>query len=290
MKVLGDSIKAKVLVGFGLAISMVIIVIYLTYSSFTQLLNSVDELARPNGKLSSLHHSLSTISAAESSIRAYTLTTDEKHFKSYLNHLDTIKNQLDTLRVMMQGNKADLAKIDSIAVLLQKKQNSMQRYVALKREQQKNNLSDKTMQQIASTAQVKPLSTTIKQHTTTTISDRLPKNDEQDKELQRQEQDKKESKKGFFNRLFSKQEKDAQESNSPPQVIIPEVNVTREVQVDTSKITASFTQLAKVRRILNKAKREANEKEDLLQAEELAILKQDKYILDQIINHSSDLV
>ncbi len=286
MKVFGDSIKAKVVMGFGLAISVVIVAIYLTYTSFTQLLNSVDELAKPNSKLNSLHHSLATISAAESSIRAYTLTTNEQHFKLYLNHLDTIKGQLDTLKTLMHGNKADLAQIDSISALLQEKQIRMQSYVALKREQQNNNLSDKAMQQIASTAQVKPLSTTIKQHTTTTISDISAQNG---KEEQNQQADKTESKKGFFNKLFSRKEKDSEEANSPPQVIVPELNVTREVQIDTSQTTMPITQLAKVRRILNNVKREAEEKQGLLQAEELALLQQDKHIMDQIRTMIYDL-
>ncbi|WP_299817904.1 ATP-binding protein [uncultured Pontibacter sp.] len=282
MKLFGDSIKAKVVVGFGLAISMVIVAIYFTYASFTQLLNSVDELSKPNVKLSGLHQTLSTISAAESSIRTYTLTTNDRHFKSYLSHLDTIESQLDTLRTLMQGNSNDMAKIDSIAVLLKTKQSSLQQFVSLKKEQQRLNLSDKAMRQIASSAEEKPLSTTIRQHTTTTISDRLPAIKEPAEIKPQPQPEPEEDKRGFFSKLFSKKEKEAQKSAAPPQVIIPEINVTREIEVDTNKLLTPVAQLAKVRRILNDVKREAEKKEAILQARELALLHQDKQIMDQI--------
>ena len=280
MKLFGDSIKAKVLVGFGLALSMVVVAIYLTYASFTQLLNSVDELSKPNTKLTSLHHTLATISAAESSIRAYTLTTREHHFRAYLNHLDTIEGQLDTLRAMMGRNKADVAHIDSIGVLLKAKQKSMQRFVALKKEQQRLNPSDKALRQIASAAEPKPTSTTIRQHTTTTISDRLPTAREAAEP--QPEQETPDSKKSFWGKLFSRKEKETPQSSKPPQVIIPEINVTQEVKVDTNNVVAPVAQLAKVRNILNKVKRESEKKEAILKAEELALLQQDKQIMDQI--------
>ncbi|GAB3202881.1 signal transduction histidine kinase/DNA-binding response OmpR family regulator [Pontibacter aydingkolensis] len=282
MRLFGDSIKVKVVVGFGLAISMVVVAIYLTYASFTQLLNSVDELAKPNIKLSSLHRTLSTISSAESSIRAYTLTTKEQHFKSYLSHLDTIEGQLDTLRFMMQDSKSNVAQIDSIAILLKTKQNSMQRFVALKKEQQRLNPSDKALRQIVSVAESKQMSTTIRQHTTTTISDRLPKDVEQTQEQAESGSEAALSKKGFFNKLFSRKGKASPQASTPPQVIKPEINVTREIKVDTNKVVAPVTQLAKVRRILNNVKRESEKKEAMLQAEEMALLQQDKQIMDQI--------
>ncbi|MEJ8803759.1 ATP-binding protein [Pontibacter sp. H249] len=278
MKLFGDSIKTKIVIGFGLALSMVVVAVYLTYASFTQLLSSVDELSKPNIKLNSLQHTLATISAAESSIRAYTLTTKEHHFKSYLSHLDTIENQLDSLRTLLQDNKTEVAQIDSIAVLLKAKQVNMHRYVALKKEQQRLNPSDQALRRIASAAEPKPTSTTIRQHTTTTISDRLLKVPEYSEPQQEEEQEKK----GFLNKLFSRKDKEKQQPTAPPQVIKPELSVTREVRVDTSKVAPPVAQLAKVRSILKNVKRESDKKEALLQAEELTLLQQDKNIMDQI--------
>ncbi|WP_439880652.1 ATP-binding protein [Pontibacter sp. MBLB2868] len=283
MKLFGDSIKAKVVVGFGLALSLVVFAIYLTYASFTQLLHSVDVLSEPNRKLNSLQHTLATISAAESSIRAYTLTTKQEHFKEYINHLDSIEGQLDTLQALMKYSPGELAQVDSIATLLQAKQESLQNFIALKKEQKSLDLPGKAMRQIASSAEEKPLSTTIKQHTTTTISDRLTlKNNGDSEEPARAQEQPKEEKKGFFSKLFSRKDKDEKQPEAPPEVIIPEINVTREVEVDTNRITSPVAPLAKVRRILHNVQREAEQKAEQLQAKELALLQQDKHIMDQI--------
>lgn len=281
MKIFGDSIKTKVVLGFTLALSIVVAAIYLTYTSFTKLLDSVEVLSQPNHKLQELQHTLATISTAESAIRAYTLTTEERHFKAYLSHLDTIQTQIDSLEAMMADNSQELAQVDSISALLSAKQQSLERYVALKKQQKQNNYTGKAMRQIASTAQQKPLSTVIRQRTTTTISDRLDMK-EVENDSPRVQQQSEEEKKSFFGRLFSKKEKEPQKLPPPPKVIVPQLDVKQEVQVDTNSIATPVAPLNKVRRILHNVQREADAQEQQLQAKELALLQQDKQIMDQI--------
>ena len=286
MRIHGDSTKTKVIVGFGLALSIVLAAIYLTYTSFTKLLNSVDVLSRPNSKLAEMQYTLATISTAESYIRAYTLTTKEEHFKTYLSYLDTIKGQIDSLHFLMRHNPQELAQVDSIALLLKAKEESLERYVALKKEQQALNYSARAMRQIASTVEEQPLATTIKQHTTTTISDRLTNVHEQADTVQPEEP--KEEKRGFLNKLFSKKVKEELKPlpSSPPKVIVPQLNVTQEIKIDTNATAtaARVASLAKVRRILHNVQRESDEKREMLQAKELALLQQDKHIMDQVRN------
>lgn len=284
MKIFGDSIKTKVVVGFTLALSIVVAAIYLTYTSFTKLLHSVEVLSQPNNKLVELQHTLATISTAESAIRAYTLTTNEAHFKAYLSHLDTIQSQITSLEQLMQESPKELAQVDSISALLQAKQKSLDLYVALKKQQKQNDYSGKAMRQIASTAQQKPLSTTIRQRTTTTISDRLNMNGvDTDFPLEEvQPVEEKEDKRGFFGRIFSKKEKQEKVTPPPPKVIVPQLDVKQEVEVDTSTAATPVAPLNKVRRILHNVQREADEQAQQLQAKELALLQQDKQIMDQI--------
>ena len=286
MKIFGDSTKSKVIVGFVLALGIVLAAIHLTYTSFTKLLGSVEVLSRPNGKLAEMQYTLATISTAESSIRAYTLTMKEEHFKNYLGHLDTVQSQIDSLQYLMRNNKQELAQLDSISSLLKAKQNSLEQYVALKKEQQTLDYSDKAMRQIASTVEEQPLATTIKQHTTTTISDRLTLNEEapaEDSLFQKQEyQVYKEPKRGFLNKIFSRKEKEDYKPVPPPKVIVPQLNVTQEIKIDTNSTATPVAPLAKVRRILHNVQRESDRKKELLQAKEMALLQQDKHIMDQV--------
>ncbi|MFD2999977.1 ATP-binding protein [Pontibacter toksunensis] len=282
MRLFRDSTKTKVIVGFGLALSIVLAAIYLTYTSFTKLLNSVDVLSRPNTKLAEMQFTLATISTAESSIRAYTLTTKEEHFKAYLSHLDTIKSQIDSLHLLVQYNPQEVAQVDSIAALLKAKQESLERYVALKKEQQSLDYSAKAMRQIASTVEEQPLATTIKQHTTTTISDRLTNLPQDTPTVAPEQEAPKEEKRGFLNKIFSKKEKEEPRPAPPPRVIVPQLNVTQEIKIDTNATAPPAAPLAKVRRILHNVQRESDRKKEQLQAKELALLQQDKQIMDQV--------
>ena len=286
MKLFRDSTKTKVIVGFGLALSIVLAAIYLTYTSFTKLLNSVDVLSRPNTKLAEMQFTLATISTAESSIRAYTLTTKEEHFKAYLSHLDTIKSQIDSLHLLMQYNPQEVAQVDSIATLLKAKQESLERYVALKKEQQSLDYSAKAMRQIASTVEEQPLATTIKQHTTTTISDRLTNLPVDTPTVEPVQEASRDVKRGFLNKIFSKKGKEEPKvaASSPPRVIVPQLNVTQEIKIDTNSTSPPAAPLAKVRRILHNVQRESDRKKEQLQAKELALLQQDKQIMDQVRN------
>ncbi|MBD1397288.1 response regulator [Pontibacter sp. JH31] len=284
MRISNKHIKSKVVIGFTLAFSIIAIAIYLTYNSFTQLLSSVTVLSQPNAKLAKLQHTLADIATAEGSIRAYTLTTEERHFKEYLENLGTVNNQIDSLRYLMQDNPAELAQIDSISALLLAKKKSMEQHVAIKRQNRdRNSYSDKALQQITSSAS-EQATTTINQRTTTTISDRLAFNEDAPPAQQ-------ESKKGILSRLFSKRADTKPKEQEPPvPIVVPQIDVKQEYTTDTSKARATkVASIAKVRNVLNKVQREVQKQEDALVAKELALLQQDKQIMDQIRSMIYDL-
>jgi signal transduction histidine kinase/DNA-binding NarL/FixJ family response regulator len=278
-----ENTKAKVVIGFTLALSVVAIAIYLTYSSFTQLLNSVSVLSQPNAKLAKLQHTLADIATAESSIRAYTLTTEDKYFKAYLGNLETIHSQIDTLCSLMQGNPEELAQIDSISYLLLAKKETLEQHVALKKERRRRNYySERALRQITSSASEQPATTTINQRTTTTISDRLAFNLEQPAPNIEPQQE--QSRKGFLSKIFSKKSENKPRNEDPPlPVIIPQINVKQEFSADTSQ--ASSTQMApmaQVRSVLHNVQREVQKQEAALIAKEMELLQQDKQIMDQV--------
>ncbi|WP_018476198.1 ATP-binding protein [Pontibacter roseus] len=286
MRIIKDNTKSKVVVGFTLAISVMAIAIYLTYNSFTQLLSSVTVLSQPNAKLAKLQHTLADIATAESTIRAYTLTTEDRHFKEYLDNLETINSQIDTLCTLMQGNPMELAQIDSITFLLQAKKKSLQQHVALKRQHRsQKDYSGKALRQIASSASAQPATTTINQRTTTTISDRLALNEEAPGENTKQP----ESRKGFLGRIFSKRSENKEQEAQQP-VAVPQIKVKQEFSSDTSMAPATqMAPIAQVRHVLHNVQREVQKQEQELVAKEMALLQQDKQIMDQIRRMIYDL-
>lgn len=290
MRITKENTKSKVVIGFTLALSVVAIAIYLTYNSFTQLLTSVTVLSQPNTKLAKLQHTLADMATAESSIRAYTLTTEDRHFRNYLQNLGTINSQIDTLRTLMQDNPTELAQIDSISHLLLAKKKSMEQHVALKkRSRSRNDYSDKALRQITSSASAQPTTTTINQRTTTTISDRLAFNE--GAEEPKDDTQAQESKKGLFSRIFSKRSGSKTSNPDPPQpILLPQLNVKQEYTTDTSQAASTqMAPIARVRNILHNVQREVQKQEDALIAKEMALLQQDRQIMDQIRGMIYDL-
>ncbi|WP_299990187.1 ATP-binding protein [uncultured Pontibacter sp.] len=286
MKINNGNIKSKVVIGFTLALSVVVFAIYLTYNSFTQLLSSVNVLAEPNAKLAKLQHTLADIATAESAIRAYTLTTEDKHFREYLDNLGNINSQLDSLCSLMQDNPAELAQIDSVSALLLAQRKSLEEHVNNKKQQRGNNAyTDKALKQIASAASRQPATTTINQRTKTIISDRLTYNT--DSIISRPAQS--ESKKGILHKLFGKRNESKQQE--PPQpVVVPQLNVKQEYTADTSKaVPTNMASIAKVRVVLKDVERELQQQQDAMVAKELALLQQDKQIMDQVRRMVYDL-
>ncbi|MFD2246883.1 ATP-binding protein [Pontibacter ruber] len=277
-----EKTKVKVVAGFGLALSVVAIAIYLTYASFTQLLTSVEQLSQPNRKLVKLHHTLSDIATAESSIRAYTLTTEDRYFKTYLKDLRKIECQIDTLRTMMKQNATELSRIDSISTLLQQKKQSMERYVSLKKKRKMEDYSDRAIRQIVSSATAQPAATIIKQYTNTTTT--YPDKTQAKVKVAVPEE---KSKRGLLDKLFTKRSEEPDtielDVTLPPQEGVPLITMKQEVTVDTSKTPAPpVAQVSDVRNILRKLMREVTTYENMLKAKELALLQQDKQIMDRI--------
>ncbi|RAU84379.1 ATP-binding protein [Pontibacter arcticus] len=288
MRIFKDSTKSKVVVGFATALGIVVFAIYLTYSSFTQLLNSLDVLSQPNNKLRTLRHTLATMATAESTIRAYTLTSQERHFNAYLSHLDTIRAQVDTLHIIMTASPTELAEVDSIRVLLDRKEQSLLQYADLKKQYKTQDISKEALRRIAYTSSEKPAPYTIRKYTTTTISDLAKPAGEAEEELVEENPESKEVKKTLLGRLFSKRRNQNDNAQQVPRVPIPKLDVRQETTIDTSKTNQrskeKVADLANVRRILSRLQREADRKEQELLSKELALLHQDKRIMDQIRN------
>ncbi|WP_114777524.1 hybrid sensor histidine kinase/response regulator [Botryobacter ruber] len=277
MRFFKETTKAKVVTGFCLSITVVAVAIYLFYASFTKLLSSVELLSQPNVKLAKLHHTLADIATAESAIRAYTLTTDDQYFKAYLAHLEDIDRQVDTLRTLMNGSTHELTQLDSVSVLLQAKQQSMARYVELKKQRRELNFSDKALRQITLSASRQPATTIIKEQTTTTIAPRT----NPPTEAAAQPAD---DRRGFLGRLFSKRQSREQAEQVASAPAAPRVLLEQEICVDTTTtpLPQPVAQVSAVKHILQDIKTEVSRHDKKVAAKELALLQQDKQIMDQI--------
>ncbi len=109
-----------------------------TYESFNRMLQAMDTLSKPEAKLVHLNEVMTEISNAEGSARAYTLTKERHYLRSYWDRFSTIEARIQQLQEDMQGNAYQRVRIDSVAALLQKKQDDLQSFLILKDKEAKN--------------------------------------------------------------------------------------------------------------------------------------------------------
>src|SRR5690606_12752575 len=119
------NIKAKIIVGYTLTIIILIVSGYITYHSFTMLVNSVETLSQPDDKLIRLNHMITDISETERNLRSYILSEDKSHMDLYQANLDSIKFNLDKLKAESTDEPDQLIKLDSIGILLNAKYDAL---------------------------------------------------------------------------------------------------------------------------------------------------------------------
>ena len=125
-----------------IGLSLVIFAIFsagvFTYQSFNKMLEAMDTLSKPEAKLVHLNEVMTEISNAEGSARAFTLTTNGHYLADYSARFSTIEEGIQQLQKDMQGNDYQLARIDSVSALLDKKQHDLQAFLVLKEREAEN--------------------------------------------------------------------------------------------------------------------------------------------------------
>ena len=269
------STKTKVIIAFSLLAFGLITAIYYSINSFNQISASVEILAQPNKKSTQLNQLLTDISAAESQIRAYTLTQEDPYLKNYENTLSRVFSKIDTLRVLTAYQPWQRKRIDSISLLMEQKISGLNSFMELKNTTDQQTFSAKALRRINEGSK-----DSIKVNKALKTTERKVKEDRPS--LPRVSIEPVE-KKGFFSRLFGN-------GNKNKRTVVIEnadsmITTTRtEVSIDTIVITEATadTLMRNVRQILNEIQQEETVYRRQLTGQELAMLEKDQAIMDQI--------
>src|SRR5690606_17517968 len=220
---------------------------------------------------------LTDISEAEGSFRTYILSDDKEHLTSYQFQLDSIQQSLSVLKSLATNDPGQLAKLDSISILIDAKYDALDQLASLKRRSRNNRFSTKALDQIRQTAvDSTKIDTTLTTYTETTTHlkprgiDTIPT--------------KKPEEKGFFQAiksLFSGgNDGDEEETTKPEDALEDEYITETTVKVDTSIVTSvqPDTLLSNIKKILSDIQKRENVLNRLLTSKELEILEQDRLI------------
>lgn len=278
------NIKAKIIVGYSLTIIILIVSGYITYHSFTMLVNSVETLSKPDDKLIRLNHMITDISETERNLRSYILSDDKSHMELYQANLDSIKYNLDRLKAASIEEPDQLIKLDSIEILLNAKYDALDELGNLQK--RSTSFSSVALKRIREApVDSGKFDTTLTTYTETIrhippVPEVIIEDDAPEEEPAEE--------KGLFNaikNLFGgKKEEMPQQEEIDDSIGGNEFYTETKVTVDTSivAITQPDTVVANIRKILSDMQKKESALNRLLTAKQLEILEQDRLIMDKL--------
>ena len=278
------NIKAKIIIGYSLSIIIIIASGFITYHSFTRLLNSVEVLSKPDRKLIRLNHMITDISETERNLRSYILSDNKEHLESYEAKLDSIKLNLNILKSESADEPGQLIKLDSIGILLKAKYDALDDLGILQK--RSSTFSSKALKRIRATPiDSAKFDTTLLTYTETIKHIQPPPEvvveDDENEENNSDER-------GIFNaikNLFSsKKEVDEPEEGVEENQEIEGFYTETKVTVDTSVVSSykTDTVVANIRKILADMQKKETALNQLLTSKQLEILEQDKLIMNKL--------
>lgn len=266
------NIKFKLILGYSLTILTVIVASFFSYISFTKLLDSVEELTEPDSKLIRLNQIVTDISEAESSTRSYILTQDKSYLENYYEYVASIKTNIDELKVLTQPNLSQYAKVDSLDRLFDEKVESLNTFIDLKKRSRDSDFSSRALRQLTRKSGDSARRTTMLTTTTevTTIEPLGPLGKEEEKSNGLLD---------IIKKIFVGKDEPENKEDS-----VQEVLTKTKVTVDTT-ITSEYqpdTVLLNVKRMLADLQAQETRFNRLLTNKELAMLKRDNLIMNNI--------
>ncbi len=268
-----NTIKGKIVAGFLLAIVAMLLTGIISYTSYKELLSSLNDTHHPEVKLKKLSEILADISEAEASMRAYTLTRDDAFLSSYRDFVSTTRQDFEHIKTLDPVDAHFNQRIDSIDRLLDEKIADLNAFISLKQTISEVNFSLKALEEInSSTDSLPTLRTTKTTTTTTTTLENLPKREGQPAEPV-EESNKKRKRKRVqeLAKQIAKLE------------LEPKIQTETKITTDTStSFIQSDTVLGNINRILEETSAEESRYQKVLAKKELELIEGNIAIIDRI--------
>ena len=269
-------IKVKVLLSYAVFVILISSILFFTFSSFRQLTQSSDALARPNPRTGLLHEIISSLYQAESNIRAYTLNEQEIYLDSYFEDLTRINEKVDSLYELAGEDDFFLQTIDSINIQLLNKTRLLEQFIELKKQDERSVFYDNAIDEIIEVTE-EPLvaETTV----SPTPADSLSFSPE---EIQ-------EEKKNFFAKLrdfFSRPRTETSDPEEESQTEDPALAQEAPEEINADSLITESRNQEELRQAIESTLESLNqsriERMQILQRRENQILLEDKKVMDRI--------
>lgn len=165
----GHWLKPKVLAGFILLVMFAVTSITVTYRSFSELNITRERLSQPAGKMLEINAIVSDLFAAESDIRSYMLTDNERYLKTYGSRHRLVKRRIEHLLELTADNDDQQKSVERIGTLLDNKQLIVDELVAFRRSTLSDSFYEQALSEVTAVGKsAKPAVAVVKATTITT--------------------------------------------------------------------------------------------------------------------------
>ncbi|HEY8401409.1 MAG TPA: ATP-binding protein, partial [Cytophagaceae bacterium] len=276
---LKSSTSTKIILGFGLAIIILVTAGIISYQSFQDLKRSLSYLSHPDTKLVKLNDLLSDLSLSENNIRSYFITNEKKYLDQYYQYSERLERNIDSLMDINEELKNGRHNIQKIANLWHEKKNHTQELLELYRKKSDKRLPDGILKKLNEANPDVP--TIIITKTITTKNVEVPSAPEPDETDEEEEQGEKRS---IFGRIFKKKDK----GEVPADTVKPKMVTVEEVTtfIDTVYTMRDANALKEeaFTRILTNIRNQNAQSKKLIQENETEIIQKDIGLIEYIRN------
>lgn len=264
-----NTIKIKVIGWFILAALAVLLTGIISYTSYRELLRSLENPVTQEVKLKELGNILADITEAEAKMRAYALTRDPVQLDAYQEMVSSINQDLATIKTIEPVSENFNAKIDSIWLKMDKQIEGIANFIALKKNINDLSFSSKALEEISSsTDSIPALRTTTTTTTTKTTVEPLPPADETDNNRRNTKRQQKKRAQEIAKELLKLEEE-------------PQIQKETTITTDTSFVQPD-TVFNSIEQILIDLGKEESYYRQLLARKELQLIESSVVIIDQI--------
>lgn len=249
---------------------------FLSYLSFTNLLESINKLSAPNEKIDLLNETFQEIILAENHFHAFVLTNDPLSEKIYSKKIENSRANIEKLRLLLSTDEKQAAQVDSLRLIFDTKQEYLEAFLKVKKRRQESSFVNEALGKISK--QINDTALIEKQlRRSETLSGEI-------KPVEKKEviitPDEFKGLSGFFRKLMGKN----RTRFDTVSTVEDELHFTQVVRVDTAVVRDYYadTTLFKVKDILAQVMTREVNLLKLLTAKELELLQQDQAFIANI--------
>ncbi|MEQ9442086.1 MAG: ATP-binding protein [Cyclobacteriaceae bacterium] len=142
------ALRSKVVIGFVLMFSALVVAAYISYESFTKLTRASDTISQPDLKIKQIDRILIAVNKTENTLQEYTVSKSEDKedkLNAYIEQVDEVKQIIESLESETQKEEHTL---DSVLSLLKDKLVNFDAFITIKQQRDDVDFYDQALKEL----------------------------------------------------------------------------------------------------------------------------------------------